>query len=459
MADHDRNYKPETDYQSTFRPINAIQALACRPALKIPPRVLHTLPSNKLDLVSINQQDYTRHLFHTKTKSFKPTGLSQVSDTPLGNDTSYKLHYPPRKLLFNPPSDTLMRTTFNNKQDLDPHENYVTMNQEMLKGWKGLHFPQPFREPLHVSFFQGKFDGQTIARKDFNPEIPIKGRPSTSFKKIEKSIVTDSDADFAKDTTNRCTYTRPQTIAREDAHLRKDGKKNRETLEPARGKVQDLTQYRIDNPGFQTRPVRRSACAPAVDSLQLFQGKRNVISEHQASFNSGFYKNLLRPRTSFKKRGQLETNGGFFDGQTSMKTHFQPIPIEDSLAQLQEVDKLALTIGHAYKAGSQVKNDQDHGERFSNNTTNKSHFQKWNVSPRIRHGDKSERVYQPSTKQKFTCVSEAMSSFVPIDVKPSPIFKPIDSSFHDSTETVNKSAYTDDYVPFQVQAKPKCPCS
>lgn len=460
IADHGLNvdYKPVTDYQSTFRPINAIHA--CRPALRIPPRVLHSLPSNKLDLVTVNRQDFTNHPNRSKTKSFKPTELAHMSNVPLGSDTSYKLHYPPRQLQFNPPSDTLMRTTFTKKQHISPLENYVTMNQEMLKGWKGRHYPQPFKEPLHVSFFQGKFDGQTVAHKDFNPEIILRGRPSTSFKKVETSHVTN--ADFANETTNKSTYTLPQ-IVRGDVHLRKDAKKNRETLDPAQGKVQDLTQYMIDNPGFLAHPARRSACTPAADSLQLFHGKRNILSEHQASFNSSNLKNPPRPRTSFKKQEHLHTNGGYFDGQTSLKTHFRPVPIEDSLAQLQEVDNLALTIGRADKAGSQVKDAQNYGERFSNKTTNKSHFQLWSVSPRVRHGDKSERVYQPSTtKPRFSCVSEAKSSFVPMEVEPSSSFKPLDVRFQslngkDSVEVVNKSAYADDFTPFQVQAKPKCP--
>ncbi len=97
------------------------------------------------------------------------------------------------------------------------------------------------------------------------------------------------------------------------------------------------------------------------------------------------------------------------------------------MAQAQ-IYKQAAAIGATYEMGAQAKQAQDYGQRFTGKTTNRVHFQYWNVSPRIRHGDRSERIYRPSN-QPFNVQSETSTSFVPMTVRPSESCKPLDARF------------------------------
>ncbi len=85
------------------------------------------------------------------------------------------------------------------------------------------HCPQSYGEPETVPFFQGKFDGKTVFQNDFKKLL---GRPSTSFKKSETTHV--SNAEFHSETTNQSDYKLPQIFTKEQIHLRKYSKKNKE---------------------------------------------------------------------------------------------------------------------------------------------------------------------------------------------------------------------------------------
>ncbi len=123
-------------------------------------------------------------------------------------------------------------------------------------------------------------------------------------------------------------------------------------MDPSNGKMDALTQYQRDNPGFRHFPVKLGALTPQPDNLQLFAGPQQTITENRASYKC--LENAPRPRTSCKKEQQRHANSGQFNDRTSFKTDYQPIPLEKMLAQA-EIYKQAAAIGATYKMGLPVK--------------------------------------------------------------------------------------------------------
>ena len=353
------------------------------------------------------------------------------------------------------PNRALQSTLRRSCHDDSFADSYVTMNQKMLKEWPDYHCPQSYGEPITAPFFQGEFDGKTVFQNDFKKDVILFGRPSTSFKKSETTHV--KNAAFHSETTNKSDYKLPQIFTREQVHLRQDAKKNKETMDTSNEKMDALTQYQRDNPGFRHLPVKQCLLAPQPDNLKLFAGPQQTITENQANYK--YFQNAPRPRTTCKKKQQHHANSGQFDDRTSFKTDFQPIPLEEMMAQAQ-IDKQAAAIGATYKMGAQAKQAQDYGHRFTGKTTNSVHFQQWNVSPRIRHGDRSEITYRPSN-HPFNVKSETSTNFVPMTVRPSKSCKPLDVHFGQQSSLcqamASTTSYGDHFLPKPLPPKEQCP--
>ncbi len=118
------------------------------------------------------------------------------------------------------------------------------------------------------------FDRKTVFQNDFKKLL---GRPSTTFKKSETTHV--SNAEFHSETTNQSDYKLPQIFTKEQIHLRKDAKKNKETMDPSNGKMDALTQYQRDNPGFCHFPVKQGALTPTISNC--FAGPQQTITENR----------------------------------------------------------------------------------------------------------------------------------------------------------------------------------
>ena len=453
-----RSTSLKSNYQQTF---NHAHPTGLRPSLKIPPTIRHRPPTSvKHDLVTMSKQEYVHHPPQPKTTSFKPRQPLHSVGAKVAGDTSYKLDYPPREME-QPyrPANQILRTTLKRDPEVSVKDNYVTMNQALLRRWSGLHCPPPFSEPNAVLKFRGAFDGKTVFKNDFKDDIARLGRPSTSCKKTDETHFVNGE--FSGETTNHAYFQLPGVTTRDTVHLRKEARKNKETMEPSKGVIDGTTQYKIEHPGYEQFPLRQGLCEPQADSLQLFRGPREIVSENQASYSPRLLLGPPRPRTSFKNKQLRHSYGGEFDGHTSFKVAFQPIPRKHIMAQSLEVDRRAALIGHAQKMGAQARQAQDYGVGFVGKTTNQSHFREWNVSPRVRHGDQSEKeVYQPPN-QPFATKSETKATYVPLRAKPSDSCKPLDLRFKPSrppTESVwAVTAYSDDFLPKPLPHREQCP--
>ncbi len=401
-------------------------------------------------MLTVNRKEFVKHPIQSKRVTFKPQEMPRLSSSKIQTNTSYKEDFPPRKLdpSVRQPNKVLLPTV--QCDNVSIADNYVTTNQKMLKGWTGLHYQSAYGEPESQKLFHGDFDGKSTFQNDFQARS---GRPSTSCKQAP-TVHVSKNAEFYDETTNRITYTLPKIVEKESLHLRKHAKKNKESLSPNAnaGKMDTLSQYQQDNPGFSRLPHKQSICEPQPDTLQLFNGPQLSQTETMACYNPRHLANAVQ-RESFKMDQQRHTNGGHFDDRTSFKTDFQPIPL----------DKVACTktIGNSHMLGTQAKLAQDFGEGFSKETTNKVHFQPWEVHPRVCYGDRAERMFRPSN-QPFKGKSETKSSFIPIATKPSESCKPLDVRFgRRSTAAYERMAsgttYGDHFLPKPLPYRKQCP--
>lgn len=449
------SYNPKSDYQDQFKPV---ETLAAKRSLKVPPRILPDLPKKKMELVTVNHNDFVQHSLSEKTTSYKPVDKPFLSDEKFDAQTSYRIEYPLRDLQPNPPAPTLMRTTIPKKI---VSGGYATTNQTMLRKWRGNHRPPAFHELPQKPMFEGEFFSQSVFQKDFNPEIAAMGRPRTTCKKVEK--VHQSDAKFEGSTTVKSAYKLPKIVQREKPHLRSMGLIHVETMTKQEGSIQKSTQYRMDHPALETLPPKRGICPPKPDSLQLFAGgKLSTQSEHKASYTR--WNEQPKPSPPFKQTEKAAASKGNFDGTTSNMVHFQPVPVERHVANLKEVDQKAAEVGFAHKNGRQMKEAQNFGGQFTAVSTNQDdYFQFWKTKPRIRYIDQSEKVYKPSSA-KFDSLSEFKTSFIPLDGKPVASCKPLDQRFKDQHPLASErapflstTAYREEYLPRLLPTKSACP--
>ncbi len=444
------SFSPKTNYQETFR---YVDPQSCQRSLIIPPVLQYRPPTlNKQDMLTVTQKSFKQYPVQAKQKLCKPQEAVRSSGSKLQTNTSYKDEYPPRKTELNSrtPNKALLPTVQRCHDNALITDNYVTVNQKMLKGWSGFHCPQAYCEPQSQQLFHGNFNGVSVSQNDFTAHS---GRPSTSCKQV--AAVKVSNAKFNDQTTNGVTYTLPKIVDKEPLCLRKNAKKNNETMDSiSSGKMDTLTQYQRDNPGFSHLPLKQGLCAPLPDSLQLFTGPQLALTETMACFNPRQLENAF-PREALKKDQQRHANGGHFDDRTSFKTDFQPIPLD----KICRTDKQAVAIGHYQMLGAQAKLAQDFGEGFSEETTNRVHFQPWKTRPRVCHGDQSEQMYRPSN-QPFKGKSEMRSSFiVPIVTNPSESCKPLHVrvSQQNGPSMASGTTYGDHFLPKPLPHRKQCP--
>ena len=386
----------------------------------MPPRILPDIPTKHTEDVSTSHADFVK-LPVVARKNFKPEEKAHKCEAKLDDTTSYKLDFPQQKSV----ADGLTVPKIN---EISSKENYHTGKQA------------GFTKHPNQLYFTQNFNGKsTINGDDFHADI------------IEKR---------KRRTTNKSSL--PALIEKQPVYLKKQSRKHCETMLPPTGHIQKWTQYQIDNPGYVFFPQVRGICTPAPDQLQLFHGPFDGRTENHLNYIQ--FQEPPRPRTSFKKKEEAHSAGATFHGSTSMVTHYQPIPIEQQIAELRSVDRLAAQVGRYQKDGHQMKRAYNFGGKFIDQSVNKSdYFQFWQIGPRTRHGDKVERMFQPS-KAKLASVSESHATYVSLNGKPSENFKPLDTRFKDQLKSEEikikmdyASVYKQDFKEKQLPVREICP--
>lgn len=387
----------------------------------MPPRILPDIPTKGTESVSTSHADFVK-LPVVARKNFKPEEKVHNCEAKLDDTTSYKLDFPQQKSA----ADGLM---IPNIDEISSKENYHAGKRA------------GFTEHPTQLYFTQKFNGKsTISGDNFHADIIEK----------RKKIATNKKSSL------------PALVEKQPVYLKKQSRKHCETMQPPTGHIQKWTQYQIDNPGYIFFPQVRGICTPVPDQLQLFHGPFDGRTENHLNYIQ--FQEPPRPRTSFKKREEAHSIGATFHGSTSMGMHYQPIPIEQQITELKSVDQLAAQVGHYQKDGHQMKKAHNFGGKFIDQSVNKSdYFQFWQTGPRTRHGDRAERVFQPS-KAKLASVSESHATYVSLDGKPSESFKPLDTRFKEQLKSEKKkikmdyaSVYKKDYKEKQLPIREICP--
>lgn len=399
-----QTYDPKSSYNEKFHP-RQYQPVERR-GLAIPARIIpQTHPTFSMDLLSMTSKDFVQKPLSYVEKCVAKNNL-QTPRAPFQDSTSYKSHFPTRIFNPNPMSMSLMRTTMPRIVEVEPKECFLTTNQCHLKEWNGKNQSIAYKELQEPPFFSGNFQKETVTATDYSGAAVEGGRPGTNCKKIP---IRQYPGDFYDSTTNKETYKLPIIDKRDPVHLKGHSQVMEETMEPVTGKMETLTQYQHDNPGFYFRTSKRSAPPPILEKLVLFKGALNDGSEHTTRFKD------MTP--------SMATSG---------------------------VDET-------------VEFDGEKKQQQLNDSINKTdYFQFWKTKPRIRYGDSCERVYHPS-QRKFDAETETRASFPPIrNGKAAKLCESLDVRFgnkapkHPRTFD-GKTAYKRDYAPRPFPKAEICP--
>ena len=392
--------------------------------MKVPPRILPDIPKKGTEADgSTSHTDFVK-LPVVPRKSYKPEEKAHMCEAKLDDTTSYKLDFPQQK-----------STTSNSRGTMN---NMIPKIGEI-----------PLKENYHAGFTEHPNQNlEYLTEKNCGKSTNGNGFGSAAF-----------ETKGMRKTTNMSGL--PALIDKQPVYLKKKSRKHCETMQPPTGHLQKWTQYQIDNPGYVFFPQARGICTPAPDQLQLFQGPFDGKTENHLNFIQ--FREPPRPRTSFKKRDEAHViQGATFYDTTSSGTHYQPIPYEQQFAELKSVDRLAAQVGRYQKDGQQMKRAHNFGGKFTDLSVNKSdYFQFWELGPRKRHGDRAERLFQPS-KAKLASVSESHANFVAQKGKPSESFKPLDTRFKEQKKSKEikmdyGTVYERDFKEKQLPLREICP--
>ena len=397
-------YDPKSIYDEKFPP-REYQPVERR-GLAIPARVIPQAPPTfSMDLLSMTSKDFVQkplsHIEKCVSKNNLKTPRAAFQDS-----TSYKSHYPTRIFNPNPMSLSLMRTTMPRIVEVEPKEYFLTTNQCHLKEWGGKNRSTAYKELQEPPFFSGDFQKETVTATDYSGAAVKGGRPGTSCK---KTPIKQAPGDFNDITTNKVAFRFPIIDKRDPVHLKGHSQVMEETMAPTTGKMESLTQYRHDNPGFYFRTSKRSAPPPNLEKLVLFKGTLREESEHTTRFKD--------------IPSSMATSGT--DGRETF--------------------------------------DNDKKQHLLNNSVNKTdYFRFWKTKPRVRYGDSCERVYHPS-ERKFDAETETQASFPPIrNGKAAKQCESLDVRFGNKAPKHartfdGKTAYKMDYAPRPFPKAEICP--
>lgn len=415
-------YNPKSDYDETFTP-RQFQPVERR-GLAVPARILPGAPpTHSMDFLTMTHQDFVQKPLSYVQKATAKNHL-QTPRAPFQDSTSYKSHYPMRAFDPNATAKPLMHTTMPRIIEVLPNENYLTTNQCTLRKWSGKNQSIGYKELQEPPFFAGKFQNQTVSADNFSSSAIEGGRPGTNCKKVSRHL---PDGGLDGRTTHKMAYKLPTLTERGPVHLKGHSQVMEETMDQQTGKMESLTQYQRDNPGFYFKTSRRCLSPPHLEKLELFKGRLDDKSQHKASFK--ILKELSRSFPSIKD--SYPGRRGDRNDRTLSKSFTTPNVIFKN------------------------KNKQHDKDSVLHKT------ELWDPTPQVHHSDNSERVYHPS-KTRFVAESETTASFPAVQAKASEACQPLDVRFgrkgNKSKNTfTEETSYKIDYKPRPLRKPDICP--
>ena len=389
--------------------------------MKVPSRLLPTLPVEKMESQTIYYYDFVPQPPFQRPKNFKPEEKHQASDAKIMTVTSYNVFFPQKPLIATYPATSLMETTMPNIRDTT--DDFETSHQQVYKPWPGRHRPNAYCEPLQSPMFRGKFSKLTVTMRDY-PQKPL-CRPRTCYRREEEGILPNFRQEGGP-TTGKA-FKLPEI--KNPPNLQKSSMKSTESMAFTSCKeLNALHQQRDKSLSVTSHPKDDGVChlkLPCPNSLAISgHDEENLLQcpdacyrrlQKQPSQEMAFkkrqgYKEMKRPQKNF----------------TCNKLTFIPAG-KELRVQLDEATEST----QREKDGQSVKQIQTFDEKKSSRTINHSkYFQFSTTSPRVRYGDKTERKFRPS-EAKFVGVSENRGAFVHQTGKPAKLTKPLDEKDND----------------------------
>ncbi len=305
-----------------------------------PARVLPEAPQCGMDHLTVTHRDFVPKPVLTtqrcKEKNNLRTPRAAFQDT-----TSYKSDFPRRDFDANQALLDSFKSTLPRIVEIQPKENYLTTSKTHHKDWEGIHKSTPYKELQEDMFFKGEIQKDSVSKVDFSEGAVKGGKPSSCKVAATRHA---PEGDFDGNTTNKIFYKLPVIAEREPLRLKGRSETHRETLEPVLGKINTLTQYQRDNPGFYLHTSKRWMCPPYPDKLQLFEGAFRDQSEQKSSYRTMPEKPA--PRTSYKVNSlaTYPLEGGKFYDHTTNKVNFQRIPSKERFVEAQAVNDAAAKV-------------------------------------------------------------------------------------------------------------------
>jgi hypothetical protein len=453
-------YQPVSEYNSSFKYESKVPRRSYKMTVL---SYLPTYPECKLEGTTTYNMHYPSPpavIQPVITDDHRPidTYRAGAASGKFYDETSHKIDYQAYDIT--KPDKFTVSTTLPKIIECTP--NYLTSNKRFFPEWEGSnHRPHPYYElPQQHELFKGKFDGLSCTKRDF-VKIPLLSlKPKVNCKNPETSHRVNEKLDDL--TTTKESFSLPKlslTIRREPLRLKNNPQKNTETMEPTTGQFQSITQYKEDNPEYITRPAKRKMCRPLGENIQLPKDIKMPSITTQKSSYTKCWNRQPKPSTPFSNNaGVYQPPLQPLSNQTNYKTDFKPIPGKTMCLNKQEAGKQATISTNKHKEALEMKAIHTlNGSSQPRTTVNQTEYFKFDkTKPRIRHGDKAEKIYQMLTVP-FIAISDYAATFIGKDGKPATIFKPIETRLENADKLADATSYKESYIQLPLYPSNICP--
>ena len=203
-------------------------------------------------------------------------------------------------------------------------------------------------------------------------------------------------------------------------------------------------------------------CPPFPDQLFLFRGKPLSSDTEQ---RVAYPKWNNQPLTlSCKQEEKYTISDAPFVGESLLKSDYQPVLHEDIAMIHLDVNARAAETAEIYRHGMHIERGKCKPTVWERPVNQTEYFQFNRLKPRVRYGDRFERLYHnyPHQSDQWDAITETQACFVPKQGKRSETCKPLDvritedgnsydGTFHGDT------SYHDDYIVRELPKRNICP--
>ncbi|KAL5019479.1 hypothetical protein ScPMuIL_002371 [Solemya velum] len=407
---------PETDYKSTFKPVENVRK---RSSKRPPPTPLKS-NQPKMEVTTNQKDDFRDPKVTERTKAFVPEHQYQPPMDHMVATSAYTDDFVTKPIVHE-----VRRVAPRRDRGENPRFDDHTTNKEHYKHWVSENAMSFGELPSFAGsiLFPGKeMVGQTVTQESYTGRFAK--RPD-AVKLGEANIKLEGG--HSMETTHNDTYRmfkgdhRPQRVV---PVVQLGTKKS--------GKFQEETQSKFDYPGYKGRqPAPPKPAVPPKTAIDLKFDNRRCFDTEQKTIYRG-HDIMQHPVVkSCKTDGQdYKKPSEKFETETSHQRDYKPIDFTDA---------------HVAKAVMPPMQMAKPDRSFDDRTMSKEFFKDWGVKPRVRYGDFHENKPLVQPFDKFEGQSSMQRSYTPKKGTPVKDFKPEDKGIGREGNIDFSTVYTDTY--------------